>query len=69
VLNRLVAEKHVLAADQPLSIRAGKPMLYRVADTNLRFSTAPWPSPVSSPGIRPWRRCPGRACQTEFPGS
>ncbi|MGH3196521.1 MAG: AAA family ATPase [Streptosporangiaceae bacterium] len=37
VLHRLVAEKHVLAADQPLSIRAGKPMLYRVADTNLRF--------------------------------
>jgi hypothetical protein len=37
VLHRLVAEKHILAVDQPLSIRAGKPMLYRVADTNLRF--------------------------------
>jgi hypothetical protein len=37
VLHRLVAEKHILTVDQPLSIRAGKPMLYRVADTNLRF--------------------------------
>lgn len=37
VLHRLVAEKHVLAVDEPLSVRAGKPMLYRVADTNLRF--------------------------------
>jgi hypothetical protein len=37
VLHRLVAEKHVLAADEPLSARGGKPMLYRVADSNLRF--------------------------------
>jgi hypothetical protein len=37
VLNRLVEEKHVLAIDEPLSDRAGKPRLYRVADTNLRF--------------------------------
>jgi hypothetical protein len=40
VLHRLVAEKHVLAADEPLSLRAGKPMLYRVADSNLRFYLA-----------------------------
>jgi hypothetical protein len=37
VLHRLAAEKHVLAADEPVSVRAGKPMLYRVADSNLRF--------------------------------
>src|ERR1700745_3441488 len=40
VLHRLVTDKHVLAADRPLSVRAGKPMLYRVADTNLRFHLA-----------------------------
>jgi hypothetical protein len=40
VLHRLVAEKRVVAADEPLSIRAGKPMLYRVADSNLRFYLA-----------------------------
>jgi hypothetical protein len=40
VLHRLVAEKHVLAADEPLSARAGKPILYRVADSNLRFYLA-----------------------------
>ena len=37
VLNRLVDEKHVLAIDVPLSERVGKPRLYRVADSNLRF--------------------------------
>lgn len=37
VLHRMVAEKHVLAIDEPLSTRGGKPMLYRVADANLRF--------------------------------
>jgi hypothetical protein len=37
VLHRLVADKHVLAVDEPLSVRTGKPALYRVADSNLRF--------------------------------
>jgi len=37
VLSRLVDEKHVLAIDEPLSERVGKPRLYRVADSNLRF--------------------------------
>jgi len=40
VLHRLVADKHVLAVDEPLSLRAGRPMLYRVADSNLRFYLA-----------------------------
>jgi hypothetical protein len=40
VLHRLVAEKHVLAADEPVSVQAGKPVLYRVADSNLRFYLA-----------------------------
>jgi uncharacterized protein len=40
ILQRLVEEKHVLAADEPLSIKAGKPALYRVADSNLRFYLA-----------------------------
>lgn len=37
ILRRLVTDKHVLAVDEPLSLRGGKPALYRVADTNLRF--------------------------------
>ena len=37
MLNRLVDEKHLLAIDEPLSERVGKPRLYRVADSNLRF--------------------------------
>ena len=37
VLHRLEAEKRVLAADRPLSVRGGKPILYRIADSNLRF--------------------------------
>lgn len=37
VLRRLIDDKHVLAVDEPLSVRAGKPRLYRVADSNLRF--------------------------------
>lgn len=40
VLHRLVADKHVLAIDEPLSVKAGKPALYRVADSNLRFYLA-----------------------------
>ena len=40
LLNRLVEQKQVLAQDQPLSTQAGKPGLYRVADSNLRFYLA-----------------------------
>jgi uncharacterized protein len=40
VLRRLVEDKHVLAMDEPLSVRATKPALYRVADINLRFYLA-----------------------------
>lgn len=40
VLHRLVEEKHVLASDEPLSTKPGKPALYRVADSNLRFYLA-----------------------------
>ncbi|WP_239312950.1 MULTISPECIES: ATP-binding protein [unclassified Frankia] len=37
LLRRLVEEKRVLAVDEPLSTRPGKPALYRVADSNLRL--------------------------------
>jgi len=37
LLHRLVADKHVLATEEPLSVRPGKPALYRIADSNLRF--------------------------------
>lgn len=40
ILHRLVADKHVLMLDEPLSVRPGKPALYRVADSNLRFYLA-----------------------------
>lgn len=40
VLHRLVEDKHVLAIDKPLSLRATKPALYRVADSSLRFYLA-----------------------------
>lgn len=40
LLRRLVEEKRVLAVDEPLSTRAGKPALYRVADSNLRIYLA-----------------------------
>jgi uncharacterized protein len=40
VLHRLVEEKRVLAIDEPLSLRATKPALYRVADSSLRFYLA-----------------------------
>jgi hypothetical protein len=40
VLHRLVEVKHVLALDEPLSLRPSKPALYRVADTSLRFYLA-----------------------------
>jgi hypothetical protein len=37
LLGRLITEKRVLAVDEPLSTRGGKPALYRVADSGLRF--------------------------------
>ncbi|NEA32739.1 ATP-binding protein [Streptomyces sp. SID13031] len=37
LLQRLTREKQVLAIDEPLSTVAGKPALYRVADSNLRL--------------------------------
>ncbi len=37
LLRRLSEEKRVLAVDEPLSARPGKPALYRVADHNLRL--------------------------------
>jgi hypothetical protein len=40
VLHRLVEEKRVLAIDEPLSTTPGKPALYRVADSSLRFYLA-----------------------------
>jgi AAA+ ATPase superfamily predicted ATPase len=40
VLRRLVEDKHVLAIDEPLSVQATKPALYRVADPSLRFYLA-----------------------------
>lgn len=40
ILRRLVTEKRVLAVDEPLSTRAGRPALYRVSDSNLRFYLA-----------------------------
>jgi hypothetical protein len=40
LLRRLTDEKRVLASDSPLSTSPGKPALYRVADSNLRFYLA-----------------------------
>jgi hypothetical protein len=40
ILHRLVQDKHVLALDEPLSVRPTKPALYRVADSSLRFYLA-----------------------------
>jgi uncharacterized protein len=40
ILRRLTEEKRVLAIDQPLSTKAGRPALYRVADSNLRLYLA-----------------------------
>nr|WP_237744873.1 DUF234 domain-containing protein [Kribbella catacumbae] len=37
LLHRLAEEKHVLSVDEPLSVKAGRPALYRVADSNLRL--------------------------------
>ena len=62
----------MLAADEPLSVRAGKPMLYRVADSNLRFylaigrSAQEWsrrgrPAPARALLRRRWASWRGRA--------
>jgi uncharacterized protein len=40
LLHRLSAEKQVLSVDQPLSVKPGKPAIYRVADSNLRLYLA-----------------------------
>lgn len=40
LLRRLVEDKRVLAVDEPLSTRPGRPALYRVADSNLRLYLA-----------------------------
>ncbi|HEX5494204.1 MAG TPA: DUF234 domain-containing protein [Mycobacteriales bacterium] len=40
LLHRLVRDKRVLAMDEPLSTRPGRPALYRVADSNLRLYLA-----------------------------
>ncbi|MFJ5121563.1 ATP-binding protein [Kitasatospora sp. NPDC088548] len=40
LLRRLVEEKHVLAMEEPVSTRPGKPALYRIADSNLRLYLA-----------------------------
>lgn len=37
ILHQLSEGKHVLAVDEPLSVKASKPALYRVADSSLRF--------------------------------
>jgi len=37
ILRRLTADKRVLAIDEPLSTKAGRPALYRIADSNLRL--------------------------------
>jgi hypothetical protein len=40
LLRRMVTEKRALAVDEPLSTQPGRPALYRVADSNLRFYLA-----------------------------
>ncbi|WP_405484284.1 ATP-binding protein [Nocardia sp. NBC_00511] len=40
ILQRLSTDKQVLSVDQPLSVKPGKPALYRVADSNLRLYLA-----------------------------
>lgn len=40
LLHRLVEDKRVLSVDHPLSTQPGKPALYRIADSNLRFYLA-----------------------------
>lgn len=40
VLQRLVNDKRVLAVDEPMSVHPGKPSLYRIADSSMRFHLA-----------------------------
>ena len=40
LLRLLTEEKHILARDEPLSTRPGRPALYRVSDSNLRLYLA-----------------------------
>lgn len=40
LLRRLVEEKRILAMDEPVSTRPGRPALYRIADSNLRLYLA-----------------------------
>ncbi len=40
VLRRLVEEKRIVAVDEPLSARPGRPALYRITDSNLRLYLA-----------------------------
>lgn len=40
LLRRLIEEKQVVAVDEPCSTTRGKPALYRIADSNLRFYLA-----------------------------
>lgn len=40
LLRRLIEDKRILAVDQPLSTKPGKPALYRIADSNLRLYLA-----------------------------
>ncbi|GAA0237469.1 hypothetical protein GCM10009527_037550 [Actinomadura nitritigenes] len=40
LLRRLTGEKRIVAVDEPLSTRPGKPALYRIADSNLRLYLA-----------------------------
>jgi hypothetical protein len=74
VLHRLVRDKHVLAIDEPLSVKAGKPALYRVADSNLRFHLAIGraaheltrrgrPAPAAAVIRRRWASWRGRAVE------
>jgi len=40
ILSRLVTEKRLVAVEEPLSTKASRPALYRIADTNLRLYLA-----------------------------
>jgi hypothetical protein len=40
ILRRPTTDKRVLSIDEPLSTKAGKPALYRIADSNLRLYLA-----------------------------
>ncbi len=40
ILRRLTTDKRIVAVDEPLSTKPGKPSLYRIADSNLRLYLA-----------------------------